>query len=85
IPLEGHELSVGANLHAALVSVCDGYAERLLWIDAICINQNDLEEKARQVQSMVKVHASAARVVIWLGKSGGRALEDIQLAAARSS
>ncbi|KAK4460584.1 heterokaryon incompatibility protein-domain-containing protein [Cladorrhinum samala] len=40
---------------------------RTLWIDAICINQDDLAERAEQVGNMRDIYASAARVVIWLG------------------
>lgn len=39
----------------------------LLWIDAICINQRDLEERSRQVQLMDLIYLKATSVVIWLG------------------
>ncbi|KAI3323721.1 HET-domain-containing protein [Xylariaceae sp. AK1471] len=38
------------------------------WIDAICIDQNNIEEKGVQVAMMDKVYAKAEKVVIWLGK-----------------
>jgi hypothetical protein len=38
-----------------------------LWIDAICINQADTEEKSKQVQLMGKVYEQASIVMIWLG------------------
>jgi Heterokaryon incompatibility protein (HET) len=40
----------------------------LLWIDALCINQNDLEERSTQVAMMKDIYARAAEVVIWLGQ-----------------
>ncbi|KAH7071040.1 heterokaryon incompatibility protein-domain-containing protein [Paraphoma chrysanthemicola] len=40
---------------------------RPLWIDAICINQQDLEEKSHQVQQMSKVYSNATTVITWLG------------------
>ncbi|EHK18457.1 uncharacterized protein TRIVIDRAFT_12429 [Trichoderma virens Gv29-8] len=40
---------------------------RNLWIDAICINQKDDEEKAAQVQLMFEIYENAERVNIWLG------------------
>jgi hypothetical protein len=40
----------------------------MLWIDALCINQSDLKERAQQVQMMRLIYAQANRVVIWLGE-----------------
>lgn len=40
---------------------------RNLWIDAICINQQDYKEKGAQVAMMYEVYAKAQRVNIWLG------------------
>ncbi|RMJ04826.1 hypothetical protein CDV36_014510 [Fusarium kuroshium] len=39
--------------------------DRIIWVDAICINQDDAEERGRQVQSMAKIYANASRVVVW--------------------
>ncbi|KAI1350605.1 hypothetical protein F5Y01DRAFT_285781 [Xylaria sp. FL0043] len=41
--------------------------EILYWIDALCINQNDMGERAAQVKSMRSIYAQASRVRIWLG------------------
>ncbi|KAK3991066.1 heterokaryon incompatibility protein-domain-containing protein [Cladorrhinum sp. PSN332] len=38
-----------------------------LWIDALCIDQGDLEEKAVQVPLMRQIYSSARRIVMWLG------------------
>ncbi|KAK1625698.1 HET domain-containing protein [Colletotrichum phormii] len=38
-----------------------------LWVDTLCIDQSDLDERARQVQYMRLVYKHAARVVVWLG------------------
>lgn len=38
-----------------------------LWIDAICINQQDVEERNSQVRRMREVYRRASRVLIWLG------------------
>ncbi|KAM3070137.1 hypothetical protein ACMFMF_008490 [Clarireedia jacksonii] len=43
--------------------------EPLLWIDGICINQNDTEERQVQVSIMGDIYSSCANVVIWLGKA----------------
>ncbi|KAK1749614.1 heterokaryon incompatibility protein-domain-containing protein [Echria macrotheca] len=39
---------------------------RWLWIDAVCINQDDVEEKNTQVQMMGEIYRAAERVIIWL-------------------
>ncbi|KAF2498158.1 HET-domain-containing protein, partial [Lophium mytilinum] len=41
---------------------------RYLWIDSICINQNDLSERAAQVQMMMTIYHLSQRVNIWLGE-----------------
>ncbi|KAJ4362571.1 hypothetical protein N0V83_010665 [Neocucurbitaria cava] len=40
----------------------------LLWVDAVCINQNDGLEKAAQVMMMQDIYQKAERVVVWLGE-----------------
>lgn len=42
-----------------------------IWIDAICINQGDSDEKARQVRKMLTIYKKAARVRVWLGEHRG--------------
>lgn len=39
-----------------------------LWIDGICINQKDREEKNHQVEMMAEIYSSAKQVLIWLGE-----------------
>lgn len=41
---------------------------RLLWIDALCMNQGDLEEKGHQVARMGQVYRNASSVIVWLGE-----------------
>ncbi|KAF5563133.1 ACB 4-hydroxyacetophenone monooxygenase [Fusarium phyllophilum] len=62
-------LHVGRNLFDALLHLRDPSIERILWIDAVCINQEDKTEKGHQVQSMAKIYAKATRVIVWLGKA----------------
>ncbi|KAK3363991.1 heterokaryon incompatibility protein-domain-containing protein, partial [Lasiosphaeria hispida] len=64
--MDGGELYVTANLHAALSRLRHCFVERVLWVDAICINQHVKDEKGRQVQSMAKIYAKASRVIVWL-------------------
>jgi hypothetical protein len=46
----------------------------LLWVDAICINQDDTEEKTRQVCMMRSIFTWASLVMVWLGDANDSAL-----------
>ncbi|GME64520.1 Ankyrin domain protein [Neofusicoccum parvum] len=41
--------------------------EELFWIDALCINQDDLEERSAQVKIMPQIYGKAQSVSVWLG------------------
>lgn len=60
-------LGITTNLHAALVRLRLPNKPRLVWADAICINQDDLEERGSQVQMMKEIYQRAFSVAIWLG------------------
>lgn len=63
-----HEIPITASLHDALRELRLPYADRVLWIDALCINQADVEERNKQVRRMREIYQNAYRVMIWLGK-----------------
>ena len=42
-----------------------------IWIDAICIDQDNLEERGSQVQIMDRIYSEADYVVVWLGEEDG--------------
>lgn len=44
---------------------------RVLWADAICINQALYEDKSQQVALMGSIYSNAVRTVVWLGESQG--------------
>lgn len=52
---------------------------RYLWVEAICIDQGNLQERAHQVQLMTAIYRRAARVLCWLGPRS----QDSDLAMAR--
>lgn len=54
-------------------------AEHLLWIDAICINQDDLDERSQQVRLMKNIYSTAGRVLVWLGEQQPLTREALQL------
>lgn len=45
----------------------------ILWLDALCINQENTEEKSSQVRLMGDIYSSAERVLVWLGVSTPKA------------
>jgi hypothetical protein len=49
---------------------------RLLWADALCINQKDDQEKGHQVKRMGEVYTNAERVLVWLGRDDEDVAED---------
>ncbi|KAF2464564.1 HET-domain-containing protein, partial [Lindgomyces ingoldianus] len=68
IKINEHSFPVGENLYVALQHL-QGPEELILWIDAICINQTDDNEKSTQVQLMRDIYRHAVGVVVWLGSS----------------
>ena len=51
---------------------------RRLWVDAVCINQRDEQERARQVGYMRLVYKHAARTIIWLGRRDHETAEAVR-------
>jgi hypothetical protein len=67
-----------------LLHLRDRFLERNIWIDAVCINQEDLSERESQIQIMSKIYGHANRVIIWLGEAtddSDRAIEEIFISA----
>ncbi|EXJ76591.1 uncharacterized protein A1O5_01099 [Cladophialophora psammophila CBS 110553] len=76
----GSQWPITRRLHEALEWVRDQETEKTLWIDAICINQYDLKERAQQVQLMQHIFRRAANVLVWLGRLMSDAMENFILA-----
>ncbi|KAH6716564.1 heterokaryon incompatibility protein-domain-containing protein [Leptodontidium sp. MPI-SDFR-AT-0119] len=60
-------LSMTKNLAQVLPYLRYADKPRVLWIDAISVNQEDLDERSNQVRRMPEIYSKATRVVIWLG------------------
>jgi hypothetical protein len=56
------------NLEAAFRHIRLPTSLRIVWTDAICINQKDKVEKAQQIRYMRDIYLKAQRVVAWLGE-----------------
>ena len=64
ILLNGHAHLIHINLFNFLVHQPQHDS---IWIDALCINQDDIDERSRQVQMMGDIYRYAERVLVWLG------------------
>jgi hypothetical protein len=67
IVIDGIVVKVTRNLHSALTNLREDLVARPLWVDAICIDQSDDDEKSKQVQLMGKIYQEALHVMVWLG------------------
>ncbi|KAL5327044.1 hypothetical protein ACEPPN_004734 [Leptodophora sp. 'Broadleaf-Isolate-01'] len=66
------------NLYGALLRLRLEDRKRLIWVDAMCINQEDDEEKSWQVRIMGDVYREADRVLIWLGLVKNESIADLE-------
>ena len=69
---DGKLLRVSRNCVLALYHICFGLnnsVSGLFWIDQICINQTDLDEKMQQVSAMSLIYGSSHRTIAWLGEA----------------
>jgi hypothetical protein len=71
IQLNGRDYYVTKNLEAALQQLRSPDAVRVLWMDAICINQTDVTEKNVLVRLMHRVYSEVSGVIAWLGRADG--------------
>lgn len=60
---------VTIDLEAALRHIRKPSSAMVLWVDAICINQEDLAEKSHQVEMMREIYSGAELVIAWLGSA----------------
>ncbi|KAF4953168.1 hypothetical protein FSARC_12462 [Fusarium sarcochroum] len=88
VTIKGHTVKVPDNLASAFLCALDVEYFRkqthvkYLWADAICINQNDLEERSEQVQLMRRIFGSALFTFAWVGpKDYSLAFKTIQTLA----
>jgi len=61
------DFPVRGNLLDALRRLRRENSLRRMWIDAICVNQEDIEERNNQVQLMGRIYTSTSRCLAWLG------------------
>jgi hypothetical protein len=57
------------NLKLALQHIRKTDRDEVMWVDAVCINQNDIDERNSQILLMNRLYSEAENVVIWLGEA----------------
>ena len=75
-------LKITENLFGALKQLRNPTQKVRLWADAVCINQNDLKERAQQILLMRRIYAQCHRVLVWLGP--GKAIDTWALSFIRT-
>jgi hypothetical protein len=71
-------ISITRRLAAALPHIARECATGYIWIDQICIDQNNVQERGEQVALMGQIYSSCSKVLVWLGKEH---MERVTLAA----
>ncbi|PMD41819.1 hypothetical protein L207DRAFT_406182, partial [Hyaloscypha variabilis F] len=72
IKVDGALILVTAPIDELLWNRRSIFTSHVFWIDAICINQGDQEEKSSQLPMMARIYGRAARVIVWLGAPKSR-------------
>ncbi|MCJ1450113.1 hypothetical protein MMC28_000442 [Mycoblastus sanguinarius] len=68
ITVNSRSFLVTDSIYRALRALRHGDKKRIVWIDAVCINQGDHKEKIKQVQNLMQpIYEKAQRVIVWLG------------------
>ncbi|KAH7310685.1 heterokaryon incompatibility protein-domain-containing protein [Stachybotrys elegans] len=68
IILNGYVVTVTFNLYSALRRLRREEGTEVLWADAVCINQLDLDERAQQVGMMGEIYSLCTSTTVWLGE-----------------
>lgn len=77
IQLNGEPFDVTRNLHAALSCLRLADQDRVIWIDALAINQCDVAERSQQVKMMTRIYSFAQETLVWLEREMGPKVDDI--------
>ena len=69
ISCDDQRLEITENLHSALRQIREDGRTEPIWIDAISINQSDIDERTAQVKMMKEIYGNARLVIAWLGNA----------------
>lgn len=83
ILVNGHPVKVTTNLHSALSRLKGSFeiVDRRLrvWVDAVCVNQADMDERSREVKKMDLIYSEALAVRCWLGTPSPKVSNNLPL------
>lgn len=79
IILNGVSFDVTRNLEAALRRLRHPIKSRLFWIDMICIDQKNVEERTHQVNLMQIIYSGCRECLVWLGDYAETTLQEDSL------
>ncbi|KAH9906166.1 heterokaryon incompatibility protein-domain-containing protein [Xylariomycetidae sp. FL2044] len=79
IHLDGCYFNVRKSLHGALKALRQPNESVMLWVDALCINQDNKEELSSQVQVMTAIYNQAESVAVWLGPESDDSSKAVEL------
>ena len=74
---EGSFIAITEGLRDVLLQLRHRKDMRTLWIDQLCVNQDNNDEKSHQVSLMAEIFRGALRVIIWLGKEADQSSETV--------
>jgi len=67
VMIDGMKRQITSNLESALRHLRLPTQDRVMWVDTICINQQNNDERSHQVQMMGDIFSTANRVIAWIG------------------
>lgn len=68
IQLEDRQKCITYNLKETLDQLRDETTLIKIWVDALCMDQENMTEQSEQLKSMAKIYGQASRVIVWLGE-----------------
>lgn len=79
IDVNGQTVTVSNSLLEALRGIRRETESRTLWIDSICVNQNDKEEMEEQRKRIADIFGYATRIIDWPGDTNGKGIADAMI------
>jgi hypothetical protein len=67
LQISGYDIEITETLYIALDHLRSSMDKRTLWVDQLCIDQSNDEEKSHQVSLMRRIYKGCSQCVIWLG------------------
>ncbi|KAL3426540.1 HET domain-containing protein [Phlyctema vagabunda] len=68
VKVDGQAIAVTRNLSEALGDIRGMQSDKIVWVDALCIDQANIRERSHQVRKMGRIYQEAKCVDVWLGR-----------------